>query len=195
MPINQKNLPIILILTGGEFFGITFPIPFVFGTGAGIVRPDTWKLKRPSRSTTTHTAASAFLDDFGPGVPTLVMAGSTGWSDPAELGGLVAIQLLEAFLLEYLNRRKRTAEAGGDPDTVHLLYLDALNLEAFLVYVADFQIDRSKNSPLLYFYTVQFTVLRDLKYEPLFGIADVPQSEPLGLLRSVKTNFAELLGA
>lgn len=195
MPIDQKNLPILIILQGGEFFGTTIPLPFLFGTGIGVTRPDTWQLTRPSRGTVTHTAASAFLDDFGAGIPTLVIAGNTGWNKPAGIAGLVALQYLEVIFQEYLARRKRTAEAGLDPDLVHLFYLDALNLQAFLVYPHEFNIDRAKNNPLLFMYRIRFTVLHDLKYELLYGQAPIPFSDPLPLLTRVETTFGGLLAA
>lgn len=193
MPINQKDLPIILILQGGEFFAGKLPLPFLFGSPGGIVRPRTWHLRRPSRGTVVGTVGASFLDDFGSGVPALMMEGSTGWNEPEGFAGIVAMQLLEVIVQEYLQRRKRTAEAGLDPNLVRLLYLDALNVEAFLVYPQEFNIDRTSSDPLLRFYQLRFTILRDLKYEALYGIANVPVSEPLKLLNTVRGQFAELL--
>lgn len=192
MPINQKNFPILILLTGGEFFGLSFPLPILFGTGLGIVRPETWTLQRPSRGTITHTAGSAFLDDFGSSVPVLTLAGNTGWQEPTALAGLVSLQLLEAMFQEYLLRRKRTAEAGQDPDTVHLFYFDALNLQAFLVYPHEFQANRQKNNPLLYFYNIRFSALRDLKYDLIYGQAPIPFFDPFPLLTQTQAAFEEL---
>lgn len=192
MPIIQKNLPIVFILQGGELFAEKIPIPILFGTGIGLVTPENWQLLRPSRGTITHTATAAFLDDFGPGVPMLLMSGTTGWSEPKEFGGIVGLQALEVMFQEYLNRRKRMAEAGLDPDLVHLLYLDALHVQALLVYPHEFQIDRTKNSPLLYFYHMRLSALRDLKYEALFGVAQTPLLHATELLQSAQSEFRRM---
>lgn len=192
MPISQRNLPIVIILQGGELFAEFFPLPFIFGPG-GIIRPEAWQLIRPSRGTVVHTAEDAFLEDYGPGVPTLLLSGHTGWDNPTGLAGIVAFQLLEAMFQEYLRRRKRNAAAGFDPDNVRLIYLDTLNIQAFLVYPQEFHAEKSKRNALLYYYRLRFTVLVDLKYEGLYGIADLPFANPVGLLNNVSAGFGGLL--
>ena len=167
MPINQTNLPILLVLQGGEFFAGQIPAPFLFGTAGGIVRPENLSLTRPSAGTVVHTAGhgSAFLDDFGPAPGSLTLQGSTGYDVPTGFAGLAAFKALELLLQEYLDRRKRTADAGIDPDTVNLFYFDILNAEAFLIYPATFTLDRNKRGPLMYFYRMQFHLLRDLLHD------------------------------
>jgi hypothetical protein len=172
MPISQKNRPIILILQGGEFFSLgIIPVPFLFGSPGGIVRPENLQILRPARGTVVHTAGAAFLDDFGEGVGTIVMQGHTGWSEPA-LAGEVAFQQLRLMFQEYLARRKRTKLANLDPDGVRLIYLDSLNLEAFLVYPHEFSLKRSRTRPLLYMYHLRLSILRDLLQEGVSEVTD-----------------------
>ena len=174
-PMNQENLPMIFLLQGGESFLGAIPLPFILGGPGGIVRPDQWALHRPTKGSVISTADNSFLDDFGAGVPTLTMSGSTGWSGP--LDGIVALKSLELLLTEYLNRRARTAAAFGNPDDVTLYYFDTLQAQAFTLYPFEMGVDRSKRSPLLYYYRLRFAVLRDLLNDTVIpAIADAVTS-------------------
>jgi hypothetical protein len=203
MPFPQKDLPILLDLQGGGFFSspLNFPLPLLFGSPAGIIRPENLTLTRPNRGTVIHSAENAWLDDFGRGVPILTFSGHTGWQEPSvALASIVAFKLFEALLVEYEERRKRTAAAGGDPDTVKLLYFDALNAQAFVLYPIEFTLNRTKSHPLLYFYQARFYVLFDLIYDSLYGYLPTDFLDFTGLgpmaknILELAKNFGGFLG-
>lgn len=174
MPLDQSDLPIILSVRGGSFFlGGLVPIPFLLGGPGGIVRPEALSITRPSRGSVVHTADSAFLDDFGHGVAQISLQGSTGYSE-SPLSGLPGIKALEALFNEYLARRQRTADAGGDPNSVVMDYLDVLNAQAFQVYPVEFAVDRrAKQGALLYYYRIRFWATRDYLHAPVLpGLPD-----------------------
>ena len=175
MPLDQTTLPIILTLTGGEAFASSFPVPFLFGGPGGIVRPQSLSWQRPSRGTVIGTAIAGkpFLEDFGQGVPQLIVHGHTSWSQPGQRAGLPGLKALEVLFQEYLTRRQRTAAALGDPDSVKLTWIDVLDATAFSVYPIEFAADRSaKPNPLLYYYRMRFWVVRDLLADLVDTITD-----------------------
>jgi hypothetical protein len=203
MPFPQKDLPILLDLQGGGFFSspLNFPLPLLFGTPVGIIRPENLTITRPDRGTVVHTAGNAWLDDFGRGVPTLTFSGHTGWQEPSvALASIVAFKLFEALLVEYEERRKRVAAKGGDPDVVKLLYFDALNAQAFVLYPIEFTLNRTKSHPLLYFYQARFYVLFDLIYDSLYGYLPTDFLDFTGLgpmaknILELAKNFGGFLG-
>lgn len=168
MPLDQTDLPIIFALQGGSFFLGPIPAPVIFGTAAGLVRPERLDIDRPTRGLITHTAGTAFLDDFGEGVQELAFVGTTGYDNPTGWAGLASWKALEFLLIEYERRRERTAALLQDPNDVKLYYFDTLNLEAFSLYPRRFRMTRNKQRPLLYNYDLRFDVLADLLTDTLY---------------------------
>lgn len=194
MLLDQSSMPILFLLQGGlSIFG-PLPAPFLFGTAAGIVRPQQAQIIRPARGTITHTAKDAFLDDFGVGVPQLFLSGTTGYNEPEGFAGLPALVALRALFLEYLDRRQRTAEANLDPDSVVLLYIDTLNLEACRVYPHEFTWDKNATKPLLWDYRMRLSVLEDYLASLVFK-QKIPNILPfLRDLGSLGTGLVNLAG-
>ncbi len=192
MPLDQSDLPIILILQGGSFILGPLPAPFIFGGGAGIVRPEVFNSSRQSRSTYTPTFGSGFIDSFGiaPGVITL--SGTTGWDNPKGFAGIPSLLALKSLFYEYHARRERTAKIGGDPDSVKLLYLDTLNLEACAVLQEEFTFSKNRQRPLLWDYRVRFRIVEDYIYSLAFEhkLPNLPFIRDLGEFASGLTSIA-----
>lgn len=165
MPI-QEHLPIVFVLVGPSILkGI--PAPLVFGSPGMVIRPETWSLSRGVRSTITHTASNAFLDDFNMGVPILSLSGHTGFSEPSKLAGLPALKLLEALFILYEQSREQFASLNFDPNLIKIYYFDVLNLQALSISPQEFVVERMKSRSLLYFYRMRFAVLQDLGADAL----------------------------
>lgn len=191
MPLDQSDLPIILTVSGGSSFLGPLPIPFLFGGPGGIVRPESLSVPRPTRGSVIHTADSAFLDDFGPGVPQITMQGHTGWNNPTGFAGLPALKALEALFLEYLARRKRTADALGDPNDVTMGFFDVLNGQAFSVYPIEFSADRqARRGALLYYYRMRFWVLKDYLHSPVLPALPDFVSDWLGNFSGISSRLS-----
>jgi hypothetical protein len=173
MPLSQKELPITFLLRvqfGGIPIPIPIPTPVIFGFPSGIVRPEQLAIHRPARGTVTHTAGAAFLDDYG---PIITIRGHTGWANPEGLAGIASLKALEALFVAYLEIRRAIADAGNDPNIVELWFVDALNIEAFAVYPHEFILERQRSRPLLYFYRMRLSGLRDLLQEAAGGAVDL----------------------
>lgn len=162
-PGNQEGKPIVFVLWGG---GIPLVVPFALPY-VGIIRPQTIRVHRPTRGTTYQTATSAFVDHYGEGLPQLMVTGHTGWSQNP-VSGLVGFKLIEALFVEWNRRLLRVP----DPTAVHLWYLDALLLEAFEVYLHDWQADKVAAQSQLYNYTLRASVLEDLLQDAIYGFID-----------------------
>lgn len=157
----QANAPIIFLLTYGFV-----PINVVVFSSLAAVKPQLLNLNRVARGSVFNTASAAFLNDFGEGVPSLELAGNTGFG--SEYGsGFLTFKLLEAMFIEYLDLR----ETKLDPSNVHLFYLDTLNIEFFECYPMRFSLNRIARSPQLYFYEISLVILNDLLETALSKIA------------------------
>jgi hypothetical protein len=158
-PLSQKYLPIGILLSGGPgpFIPFTFGIP-----GLGAIRPQEYGLARPARGQVIHTAADAFLDTFGEGVPQLQISGHTGWGAGLfEIPGIVLFKAFEFIVQNYHTRQRLLISQGQDPAAVKMLWLDTLNLQALSIYPLVFQAKKTSSRPLLYYYTFQAVVLLD----------------------------------
>ena len=162
-PTTQEGKPIVFILWGGGIpLVVPFAIPYV-----GIIRPQSIRIHRPTRGTTYQTATSAFVDHYGEGLPQLMVTGHTGWKGSA-VSGIVGFKLIEALFVEWNRRLLRVA----DPTMVHLWYLDALMMEAFEVYLNDWQADKAAAQSQLYNYTLRASVTSDLLQDAIYGFLD-----------------------
>jgi hypothetical protein len=180
---NQELRPIVFILIGG---GIPIPIPFGVPF-IGMVRPEHISYERRSRGQVIGTYDSAFLEDFGQGVTQITLSGSTGLNETI-LSGLPGMKLIEAVFIEYLERRKRISDSGGDPNVVTLLLIDTLNAEAFKVYPHEFVLEKTRQRPFLYFYRMRLSALQDALQDFVYGVlSDFLTSAPTqsGVLNSV----------
>lgn len=167
MAIIQENLPIVFILVGSPLLQ-GLPGPVVFGNPGMIIRPESLSISRPTRGTITHTAKSAFLDDFGMGIPILSLSGHTGYNEPLPgFAGLPALKVIESLFILYEQSREQLATINADPDLVKLYYFDVLNLQAFSLFPQELTVERMKTRSLLYFYRMRFAVLQDLEADVL----------------------------
>lgn len=127
-----------------------------------VIRPE--DLSRPdvSRATVVQTLGGAWWDDWGPGLPSVQISGTTGWGGGNRPDGLVAFQELHSTIFkEWHKQRADAIEAGLDPEMVKLIFCDDLDEFTWVVLPQQFQLRRNKSRPLLSQYTIQLAFLAD----------------------------------
>ena len=168
------------------------PISFVFhnmATGSApvemrlVIRPEDLTRTDRSRLTTTQTLGGAWADNFGPGIPQVVLAGHTGWGQGGRPDGQAEFQRLhETVFRRWHEERAAALRDGLDPDQVKLIFSDALDDFTWVVAPQAFVLRRNKARPLLSQYQITMNWLSD----------DVAQT--MGALQSQSLSALEALG-
>lgn len=155
------------------------------------IRPEDLTRVDSSRLTTQQTLGGAWVDNFGPGIPSLNISGHTGWRrrfgvDDERDGQERFKYLFENVFTRWHKLRNDAMKAGDNPDKVRLVFADALDQFAVVVAPVTFTLKRSKSRPLLCQYQIAMTVVSqdidELSYLR-FGkdITDKKALEELGL--------------
>lgn len=127
------------------------------------IRPEELTRTDPSRLKVQQTLGGAWADSFGAGVPTIQISGHTGWRPTAgnSSDGEARFRALKQQVFDgWHNRRLAAVKSGMDPDTVQLIFTDALNQQTVVVAPNSFVLRRSKSRPLLMQYQISLTVLK-----------------------------------
>lgn len=143
------------------------PISFVLddagslGTSVTLnVRPEDLTRNEPARATVHQTLGrdtTGWVDHFGEGLPSVTIAGHTGWRQALGTGmdGVQAFQALNDLVAHAYPQAKQTAiDRGTDPAQVKLLFVDMLDDFAWSVVPTNFVLRRSKSRPLLMQYNI-----------------------------------------
>jgi hypothetical protein len=169
------------------------PISFVLDPGGGftpihlplILRPEDLTHAEPSLQTPTMTFDGAWIDDFGPGIATIQISGHTGWGAGGLPNGIDNfLNLRDTVWSAWHEFRQIAVGQGRNPDTVKLIFADALDQFTSVVAPGQFILKRNKSRPLLMMYQISMTVLSE-------AITD-PASDPLNFNPSQDGLFAGL---
>jgi hypothetical protein len=142
-------------------------------------RPEDLSYNYPTRATVIQTLGGAYVDDFGEGVCEIALSGTTAykqgplsnlglgeiWDDLGlnlEQGDLMFVSMRDWLVKRYHDLRLAHANAGLDPNLVQLIWVDTLNLTAWVVYPLVFGLRRSRNRPLLYQYHMRMVGIEQL---------------------------------
>ena len=144
------------------------PIAFTLQTASGLSTPVTLKIRpedltrtETQRTTPTQTLGRGivgWVDHFGEGLPTLNIAGHTGWRSAAGSGedGAQAFETLNTLIMhDYPEAVQNAINAGQDPSQVRMIFVDMLDDFSWVVVPQQFILRRSKSRPLLYQYVMQ----------------------------------------
>ena len=171
----NKNVKLILYAADGTTSEYVFP-----------VNPEDFDYNRPERVRVTQTLGDPFIDDFGIGMPTLNVKGTTGWRTRPGINGKdghgAFRELHRDFFDRFFKLREDQISAGGDPDQIKLWVVNNVDQMSFAVVPTDFKLLRSKSRPLLYQYDLSFTVVKDLTQ-----LQSTSYTDPL----SVETNWQD----
>lgn len=128
------------------------------------IRPEELTRTDPSRINVQQTLGGAWADSFGPGVTQITISGHTGWrrtEGDSDDGLARFLSLKETVFDAWHERRKVAAAAGLNPDSVKLVFSDALDDAAHVVAPMNFVLRRSKSRPLLAQYQIAMLALDD----------------------------------
>ena len=132
-----------------------------FGTPVTLkIRPEDLTRNEPSRVNVTQTlgrGTQGWVDNFGAGLPSVTISGHTGWRSSAGSGedGAQAFETLNTLVQHDYHEAKQAAiDAGLDPSTVKLLFIDMLDGFTYSVTPTQFVLRRSKSRPLLFQYNI-----------------------------------------
>lgn len=128
------------------------------------VRPEELTRTDPSRTTVNQTLGGAWCDEFGAGVPTINISGTTGWkTDSAAKDGIQRLTDLKTLVYDKWHAgRSRAYKTGIDPSQVQLLFVDGLDGFMANVIPGQFVLRRSRTRPLLAQYQIPMTVISDI---------------------------------
>ena len=125
-----------------------------------VIRPEDLTRIEPTRSSVMQTLGGAFADVWGAGLPSLSIAGHTGWRGDATKDGMqIFSDLRDLVMTQYLGRRDAAVKAGRDPGDVKLIFVDVLDDFAYQVVPTAFVLRRSRSRPLLCQYQINLQVV------------------------------------
>jgi hypothetical protein len=120
-----------------------------------IIRPEDLTRTDVSRITVQQTLGGAWGDDFGVGLSTINISGTTGWRGNKSGDGRVQFSNLKnQVFTDWHARRNKALKAGKDPAGVMLVFVDTLNQNLDSVIPMTFTLRRSKSRPLLMQYNI-----------------------------------------
>lgn len=137
------------------------------------IRPEDLTRTEPSRVAVHQTLGrdvSGWVDNFGAGLPSLTIAGHTGWrwSTGSATDGATAFDDLNFLVADqYHQAKQRAIDDGLDPALVRLIFVDTLDNFAWSVVPTQFVLRRSKSRPLLYQYNIALQALATSVDTPL----------------------------
>ena len=139
------------------------------------IRPEDLTRTDSSRLTVHQTLGGAWADNFGPGVPIVNLAGTTGWGQNGRPDGFEAFKALHATVFTaWHNMRAKAIMSGTDPDVVKLIFADVLDDFTWVVAPQTFVLKRNKSRPLLSQYQISLVKIADQLNSPASsgGLAD-----------------------
>lgn len=159
------------------------PISFLLSTAGVLGTPVTLKIRptdltrnEPSRVAVHQTlgrGVQGWADNFGEGLPSVVIAGHTGWraGGASGLDGAQAFDQLNQLIVHDYHAAKQLAiDTGLDPSMVKLLFIDMLDDFCWSVAPGPFQLRRSKSQPLLYQYNISLQAVSTFVDNPLMVV-------------------------
>lgn len=188
------------------------PISFLLQTGQGFSSPVTLKIRptdltrtEPSRVSVHQTLGrevQGWADNFGAGLPSVVIAGHTGWRAGGQSGkdGAAAFEELNKMVHhDYHAAKQRAIDSGTDPATVKLLFIDMLDNFAWNVAPMTFVLRRSRSQPLLFNYNMTLQAIstdvdNPLKIAPLGMSTSAGVAALGGLLDRLESMSASIQG-
>jgi len=161
----QKDRQISFVLDDG--MSLRTPVQF-------FIRPEELTRVEPSRLNTTQTLGGAWVDNFGPGLSTIQISGTTGWRmNPVGEDWETAFMRLRAEVFtEWHKLRNNKIQMGLNPDSVKLIFADTLDNIAAVVAPQAFTLRRSKARPLLMQYNINLSIVSDRLSGSFEGLMD-----------------------
>lgn len=143
-----------------------------------VIRPEDLTRTDTSRLSQVQTLGGAWLDNFGPGIPALQIAGHTGWGAGARPDGAAEFQkLYDTVYRKWHDLRAEAVKSGLDPDKVKLIFADGLDDFTWVVAPQNFILKRNRSRPLLSQYQINLTWVSDDVKETMDALAALKESD------------------
>ena len=143
------------------------PISFVLDNHGSLgspvylpIRPEDLTRSEPQRAAVHQTLGKevqGWVDHFGEGLPSVTISGHTGWGykPGLDLDGFQSFEALNDLVVrDFPAKIQQAIDSGRDPGSVKLLFIDMLDNFAWQVIPMQFNLRRSKSSPLLFRYNI-----------------------------------------
>lgn len=151
-----------------------------------VIRPEDLTRTDVSRLATVQTLGGAWTDNFGPGLPTVQIAGHTGWGGGNRPDGITEFQTLyDTVFRQWHALRAEALNAGLDPDKVKLIFADGLDDFTWVVAPQNFILKRNRSRPLLSNYQINLSyVSSDVKetMDALEALKAAAEDDPITVL-------------
>lgn len=158
---HNKTVALVLFTEGRIDSNVGQDKRFIFP-----INPEEFIVSRQERVQVTQTLGEPFIDEFGKGIPTLNIRGTTGWRvrpGVQNIDGHEAFRRLHRnFINKYFELRLEKQEANMDPDDIMLVIINSVDDLVYKVVPMDFRLLRNKSKPLLYQYDISFRIIEDL---------------------------------
>lgn len=139
-----------------------------------VIRPEDLTRTDTSRLSTVQTLGGAWVDNFGPGLPTVQIAGHTGWGGGNRPDGIAEFQkLYDTVFARWHALRADAVKSGLDPDKVKLIFADGLDDFTWVVAPQNFILKRNRSRPLLSQYQINLTYVSDDVKETMAALSDL----------------------
>ena len=170
------------------------PIGFVLNDGTTntftalnlIIRPEELTHTDVSRTTVQQTLGGAWADDFGPGLGSINISGTTGWRGNSDGDGMTQFAMLKAQVFDQWHALRNAAvQAGNDPSLVTLQFCDTLDSTVDTVIPMNFTLRRSKSRPLLMQFNISMIAISDTAYTPPENNSSSGLSGLLGSIKNI----------
>ncbi|MFL5901000.1 MAG: hypothetical protein ACJ75S_07350 [Solirubrobacterales bacterium] len=123
-----------------------------------VIRPEDLTRSDTSRMSVTQTLGGGFVDNFGPGIPTVQISGHTGWGSGSRPDGRQAFfELHDQIFSQWHQQRAQAVKDNLNPDRVKLIFNDVLDSFTWVVAPQNFVLRRSRSRPLLSQYQINLT--------------------------------------
>lgn len=187
-PTDQRASvrPISFVLRGASGFGTPINLK---------IRPEDLTRTEPSRVAVHQTLGRGihgWADNFGAGLPSVVISGHTGWRASGYSGedGYNAFMALNALVYHGYHQEKQAAiDSGRDPASVQLIFVDVLDGFAWNVAPMVFVLRRNRSRPLLLQYNITLQAVSAELGQPS------PSAPMLGTIASGLSALAGVIGA
>ena len=165
------------------------------------IRPEDLTRTEPARAAVHQTLGrevSGWVDNFGEGLPSVNISGTTGWHYNPSLGrdGVQSFEALNEMVVHrYSQFRQISIDTGLNPAGVKLLFVDLLDNFCWSVVPTTFVLRRSKSRPLLMQYNINLQAVSTAIDAPLIAIPFFGTvSAGLGALGSLESTINGFIG-
>lgn len=123
------------------------------------LNPEQLTQEEPNRMSVVQTKGGAWVDDFGGGLNTIVLKGTTGFKNTSGVGtdGFEKFKELRDLIRTYYFKQEPGTEVKEENELKFYNHTDG---EAWIVVPKVFSLMRSVSRPLLYLYDIQLVAIR-----------------------------------